>query len=65
MKAYKTAWIISLLVITCVVAISVICNFVGIDLPDMLVRVFGILDLVAIVVLIFTTVKLKLWKSNK
>ena len=65
MKAYRIAWTVSLLVISCVVAVSVICNFAGVSLPDALVRVFGILDLVSLVVLVFTSVKLKLWKSNK
>ena len=65
MKNYRMAWSISLLIIACITIVSVICNFAGADLPDALTRIFGVLDLCAIVVLAFTTVKLRNQKKEK
>ena len=65
MKSYKLAWTISILVITGIIIISAVCSFAGVDLPDALIRVFGILDLAAIVVLVFTSVKMRIWKKGK
>ena len=63
MKAYRIAWSVSLILLACTVLVSVVCSFAGISLPDTAVRVFGVLDLCALAVLAFTTVKL--WMSNK
>ena len=65
MKSYKLAWTISILVITGIIIISAVCSFAGVALPDALIRVFGILDLAAIVVLVFTSVKMRIWKKGK
>jgi len=40
-----------------------ICSFTDIDLPDTLMRAFGVLDLISAGVLAFTTVRLKIWKK--
>lgn len=50
-------WIISILVIVAISLISVVTSFAGGHLPDFLTRVFGILDLAAVFVLVFTTVR--------
>ena len=42
-----------------------ITSFIDLGLPDALTRVLGVLDLCALVVLTFTTVKLKLWKKDE
>ena len=65
MKSYKLAWTISILVITGIIIISAVCSFAGVALPDALIRVFGILDLAAIVVLVFTSVKMRIWNKGK
>lgn len=65
MKNYRLAWSISLLVIACITIVSVICNFAGADLPDALTRIFGVLDLCAVVVLVYTSVKLKTGNKEK
>ena len=65
MKSYKLAWTISILVITGIIIISAVCSFAGVALPDALIRVFGILDLAAIVALVFTSVKMRIWKKGK
>lgn len=65
MKSYRDAWAVSLLVIACVTIVLTVCSFAGIDLPDVLTRALGVLDLIAVVVLAFTSVKLKIWKKDK
>ena len=65
MKPYRDAWAVSLLVIACVTIVLTVCSFAEIDLPDVLARTLGVLDLVAVVVLAFTSVKLKIWKKDK
>ena len=56
---YKSLWTLSLLVICCITIIWTVCKFAGIDLPDSVVRIMGILDLCAIPVLVYTTIKVK------
>ncbi len=65
MKGYRNAWAISLLILGVVTIFIIITNFFDLGLPDALKRVLGILDLCALVVLSFTTVKLKLWKKDE
>lgn len=55
----KRLWMISLLVICCITIISAGCNIAGIKLPDIAVRIMGILDLCAIPVLIYSTIKMR------
>ncbi len=50
-------WAISLMVIgICSLVISV-SNVIGIELPDLLARILGIIELVALPVLAFTSIK--------
>ena len=65
MKGYRDAWAISLLIIGVVTLFITITSFIDLGLPDALMRVLGILDLCALVILAFTTVKLKIWKKDK
>ena len=51
------AWCISLFVVGIATVILNGSNIVGIDLPNWLTRSLGIVDLVAVLVLIFTTVR--------
>ena len=55
----KSLWTLSLLVICCITIVWTVCRFAGIDLPDSAVRIMGILDLCAIPVLIYSTVKIR------
>lgn len=64
MKNPKLLWTASLLVITCVVLIWTICSFAGISLPDTVIRIMGVLDLCAIPVLIYSSVKLNMQKKE-
>ena len=65
MKNLKFWWTASLLVITCIVLIWTICSFAGIKLPDTVIRIMGVLDLCAIPVLIYSSVKLNMQKKEK
>jgi len=65
MKGYRDAWAISLLIIGVVTLFITITNFIDLGLPDALTRVLGVMDLCALVVLAFTTVKLKIWKKDE
>ena len=65
MKGYRDAWAISLLIIGVVTLFITITSFIDLGLPDVLTRVLGVLDLCALVVLAFTTVKLKIWKKDE
>ena len=57
-------WAISLMVIgICSLVISV-SNVIGIELPDLLTRILGIIELVALPVLAFTSIK-KVMKKDK
>lgn len=50
-------WCISLFVVGIATFILNGSNLIGIDLPDWLTRLLGIIDLVAVFVLIFTTIR--------
>jgi hypothetical protein len=56
---YKSLWTLSLLAICCITIVWTVCKFAGMDLPDSAVRIRGLLDLCAIPVLIYTTIKIK------
>jgi hypothetical protein len=65
MKSYRLAWTASILAIVCITIASAACGFAGIRMPDALTRILGILDLCAVAVLAFASVKLKIWKNEK
>lgn len=56
-------WSLSLIVIGSATIILFGLKFLEIDLPDMVVRIIGVIDLMAIPVLAYTTVK-KVKKNN-
>lgn len=59
MKKTRILWTVSLLVISCITIVWTLCSFAGIDIPDAVTRIMGVLDLCAIPVLIYSAVKLK------
>ena len=65
MKSLRDIWAVSLLIVGCVPLILSVCSFADIDLPDTLKRVLGVLDLLALIALVFTSVKLKIWKKGE
>lgn len=50
-------WSISLMVIGIVTFILAGSNIIGLMLPDVVVRIIGIIDLIALPFLVYTTVK--------
>ena len=65
MRDYRKMWKISLIVLACVTLIFAITYFADITLPDMLIRILGTLSLCAIFELVFSSVKLKIWKRKQ
>ena len=65
MKGYKTAWNVSLLVIVCVVIAYAGFRIAKTAVPDTVIRILGVLDLIAIFVLVYSTVKLRTEKKEK
>ncbi len=63
-KTYRLLWSASLLIISCITIVITACNLISIDLPDMVTRILGIIDLLAIPVLIFASVKLRILKKD-
>ena len=79
MRDYRKMWKISLIVLACVTLIFAVTYFADITLPDMLIRILGTyitlpdmltrilgtLSLCAIFELVFSSVKLKIWKRKQ
>ncbi|MBR6536623.1 MAG: hypothetical protein IKT67_05435 [Lachnospiraceae bacterium] len=63
-KKLLLVWSISLLVIAGLTLVTSITNIIGISLPDTAVRIIGILDLIALPVLAFTTVRMFIEKKE-
>lgn len=56
-KKNDLMWGFSLLIISVATIILAGSNIIGIELPDIAVRIIGIVDLIALPVLAYTTVK--------
>lgn len=52
-------WWLSFSIISVVTVIWAVCNIVGIELSDMTVRIMGVLDICAMPVLIYASIKKK------
>lgn len=63
-KKLLLVWSFSLLVIAGLTLVTSITNIMGISLPDTVVRIIGILDLIALPVLAFTTVRMFIEKKE-
>lgn len=63
-KTNDLMWSLSLLIIGVATVILAGSNVIGIELPDVAVRIIGIVDLIALPVLAYTTVK-KIKKDQK
>ena len=65
MKKYSVPVYTSILVIVCITLINTVCSFTGLVLPDMVIRILGIIDLIALVILVFFLVRLLASRKNK
>ncbi len=63
-KTNDLMWGLSLLIVGVATVILAGSNVIGIELPNVAVRMIGIVDLIALPVLVYTTVK-KLKKGQK
>lgn len=62
-KRNRTMWGISLFIIGSATIINTFSSLLGIELPDILVRVVGVVTIVALPVLVYTSVKIS--KNSK
>ena len=58
-KLYKTMWIVSFVII----AANTILSYSKANVPDMVTRVLGVLALVAVAGLIFSSIKMGTWNK--
>ena len=63
-KTLDLMWSLSLTVIGVATLILAVSNIIGAGLPDILTRILGIADLIALPFLIFSTVKKAVRKSE-
>ena len=56
-KKNTRLWCLSLLIISIVRVIWAVCNIAGIELPDVAVRIMGVLDICAVPVLAYTSIR--------
>lgn len=56
-KKNELLWSISLIMIGLATLILAGANIAGVDLPDYITRILGIIDLIALPVLVYSTVK--------
>lgn len=65
MKRMPVLWTVSLLTISVITLVISFSNIFGGELPDVLKRVLGVIDLIAVFVLAFTSIKYKVYKRDK
>ena len=63
-KKNRILWSVSLLIITCVSLIIAVSNMASLELPDIAKRVLGIIDLLSIPVLVYSSIKLRKWNNS-
>ena len=63
-KKVRILWSVSLLIIGCVSFIIAVSNMASFDLPDIAKRVLGIIDLLSIPVLVYSSIKLRKWNNS-
>lgn len=60
----RKLWSISLLMISCAGLILSVSNLISVKLPDMIVRILGVICLLALPVLAYSSVKLRIWEKR-
>lgn len=63
-KKIRILWSVSLLIISCVSLIIAVSNMASLELPDIAKRVLGIIDLLSIPVLVYSSIKLRKWNNS-
>ncbi|MBQ1518274.1 MAG: hypothetical protein IIZ53_00290 [Ruminococcus sp.] len=63
-KKVRILWSVSLLFIACVTLIIAVSNMASLELPDIAKRILGIIDLLSIPVLVYSSIKLRKWNNS-
>ena len=63
-KRVGILWRVSLFIIACVSLIIAVSNMASLELPDIAKRVLGIIDLLSIPVLVYSSIKLRKWNNS-
>ena len=63
-KRVGILWRVSLLIIACVSLIIAVSNITSLELPDIAKRILGIIDLLSIPVLVYSSIKLRKWNNS-
>ena len=63
-KTLNLIWSLSLTVIGAATLVLAVSNIIGAELPDILTRILGIADLIALPFLIFSTIKKAVRKTE-
>jgi len=63
-KRVGILWRVSLLIIACVSLIIAVSNMTSLELPDIAKRILGIIDLLSIPVLVYSSIKLRKWNNS-
>ena len=58
-KLYKTMWIVSFVII----AVNTILSYSKFNVPDTVTRVLGVLTIVAVAALVFSSIKMGTWNK--
>ena len=65
MKKFPVLWGVSLLTIGVITLVISFSNIFGVELPDVLKIVLGVTDLIALFVLVYTSIRYKVYKRDK
>ena len=65
MKKFPVLWGVSLLTIGVITLVISFSNIFGGELPDVLKIVLGVTDLIALFVLVYTSIRYKVYKRDK
>ena len=63
-KKMTFVWSITLLILCVSTLVIAVTRIVGIDLPDIMIRVLGIVELIALPIFVFTSIKKYLKRCN-
>lgn len=65
MKKMPVLWSVSLLTISVVTLVIAFSNIFGGELPDVLKIILGVIDIIAVFVLVYTSIRYKVYKRDK
>ena len=65
MKKFPVLWGVSLLTIGVITLVISFSNIFGGELPDVLKIILGVIDIIALFVLVYTSIRYKVYKRDK